>query len=312
MSVETKQEGAEAPGLRVRLSEVTSTYFEYLMSLPSFVYVILVVGFPTAYLLYLSVMQDVFTLVGSPTFVGAENIVAVLTSGEYWVFFGNTILYAVAVVGGGIVLQIGIALALNVDLPYQRFWQTLIILPWAIPFVVSTLIWKLMFNPQFGLINYLLMQVGLVGEPVAWFSSKGTAFFAVVITTIWVNTPLAVLILLAGLKTIPNRMYEAARLDGAGVWNRFRHVTLPQLRPALTVVLLIESLLALRGFDIIFAMTEGGPGTATTVIAIDVYRQLIQFGNVGYAAAESLVLIVTVLIFLALLIKYMKTDYGEV
>lgn len=311
MSLQRSEKTSDAPGIRVRLSEISSDYFEYLMSLPSFIYVAIVIGFPTVYLLYLSVMQDAFSIIREPQFVGLENIIAVLTSAQYWLFFGNTIIYAVAVVGGGIVLQIGIALSLNVDLPYQRFWQTLIILPWAIPFVVSTLIWKLMFNPQFGLINYLLMEIGLVNAPVAWFSGKLTAFFAIIITTIWVNTPLAVLILIAGLKTIPSGMYEAARLDGAGVWNRFRHVTLPQLRPALATVLLIESLLALRGFDIIFAMTSGGPGTATTVIAIDVYRQLIQFGNIGYAAAESLILIVTVLIFLAVLVRFMGASAEE-
>jgi multiple sugar transport system permease protein len=295
-------------GVRSRISAASVNAFEQAMSLPSFLYVMLVIGFPTVYLIYLAVMENVAGLISQPEFVGLAHITAVLSDQAFWVYFLNTIIYAVAVVFGGLLISLGITLALNVDLPYRRFWQTLVILPWAVPFVLSTLMWKLMFNPQFGLINYLLIEIGLINAPINWFAGQWTAFFTVIITTIWINTPLSVLILLAGLQNIPDRMYEAARLDGAGVLNRFRHVTLPLLRPAIVTVLLIQSLLALRGFDIIFAMTGGGPGTATTVIAIDIYNNLIQYGNIGYAAAEGLVLIVIVLLALGLLLKFLSTD----
>jgi multiple sugar transport system permease protein len=294
--------------VRTRISAVFGNAFEQAMSLPSFLYVMLVIGFPTAYLIYLAVMENVAGLLNQPEFVGLANIIAVLSNPSFWVYFLNTIIYAVAVVFGGFLISLGITLALDVDLPYRRFWQTLVILPWAVPFVLSTLMWKLMFNPQFGLINYLLIEIGLINVPIHWFSGQWTAFFTVIITTIWINTPLSVLILLAGLQNIPDRMYEVARLDGAGVLNRFRHVTLPLLRPAIVVVLLIQSLLALRGFDIIFTMTGGGPGNATTVIAIDIYNNLIQYGNIGYAAAEGLILIVIVLFALGILLKFLSTD----
>lgn len=295
-----------------RIGAFVSDHFPYLMSAPSFLWVMLVVGFPTIYLVYLSLTRNALSIIRPVEFVGLDNIVAVMTSPNFWTIFVQTWVYAIAVVGIGLPLQIGITLGLNADLPYKRAWQTLIILPWAIPFVISTLIWRLMFNPNFGLINWLLLQIGLIDQSINWFSSQPTAFFTVVITTIWINTPLAVLILLAGLQTIPDRLYEAARIDGSGMWGRFRHVTLPLLWPAIVTVLMIQSLLALRGFDIIFAMTNGGPGQATTVIAIDIYNQLVRFGQTSYASAESLVLIIMILIVLAVFAKLLTVDYEEV
>jgi multiple sugar transport system permease protein len=297
----------ESKGLRAKISAVVSRFFGQVMALPSFLYILLLIGVPTAYLLYLSMTKNFFSPIQDTQFVGIANLVAVLGSANFWVYFGNTIFYTVAVIAAGITIQIGIALALNTDLPFKRLWHSLIILPWAIPFVLSTTIWKLMFHPTFGVINYLIAQVGL--SPIAWFSGKWSAFFTIIMATIWINTPLAVLILLAGLDNIPERLYEASRIDGAGIWNRFRHVTLPLLRPSLMAVLLIETLLALRGFEVVWAMTKGGPGDATTIIVIDIYKQLIQFGNIAYAAAESIILILLVLFVLVLIQKIVSPDH---
>jgi multiple sugar transport system permease protein len=156
------------------------------------------------------------------------------------------------------------------------------------------MLWKLLFNPSFGAINWTLREIGLIAGPINWFSGKWVAFFTIIITDIWIRTPLVVLILLAGLQTIPDDLYEAARIDGAGIWEQFRHVTLPMLRPALMTVLVIRIILALRAFDIIYAMTLGGPGNATTVIGLDIYQNLIVFGNVSYSAAEAMILVVII------------------
>lgn len=311
MATKTQSGDTHAPE-ESALRGFVSAYFPYLMSIPSFLWVMVVVGFPAIYLVYLSLTRNALSIIKPVEFVGLENVVRVLSAPDFWIVFAQTWVYAIGVVGVGLPFQILLTLGLNADLPYKRAWQTLIILPWAIPFVISTLIWRLMFNPQFGIINWMLIEIGLVSGPINWFSSQPTAFFTVILTTIWINTPLAVLILLAGLQNIPPRLYEAARLDGAGIWGRFRHVTLPLLRPAIVTVLMIQSLLALRGFDIIFAMTNGGPGTATTVIAIDVYRQLVRFGNTSYASAESLVLIVMILVVLGVLLAVTSKEYEEV
>lgn len=299
----------ERSGLRHAASSRAVDLFQYVMAVPSTLYILLFLGAPALFLLFLAMTSNFFSVFQPTTFVGAEHFLTVLSSSEFWLYLGNTLVYATAVVVGGTILQLGIALALNVDLPYKRVWQTIFILPWAIPFVISTLMWKLMFNPQFGLINYLLLEVGIISTPIQWFGSRVMAFISVIIPTVWIGTPLGVLIILAGLNTIPDDLYEASYIDGASAWSRFRHITLPLLKPSLRTVVLIHSLVALRGFDIIYAMTRGGPGNMTTVISIDIYQRLIRFGQYSYAAAEAIILIAIILITLAFLVRVFSTDY---
>lgn len=294
--------------IRTRISSWSSLSFDKLLLMPSVVYIAVIIGAPGLFMIYLTMTQDVFSLFLDTKFVGLQNIIAVLTAGDFWLFTGNTLLYTAGVIGIGLPLQLGIAIALNTDLPYRRVWQTLLLVPWTIPFVISTVMWKLMFIPEYGVINHLLIEAGIVQQQIQWFSGTWTAFFTAIVTTIWIMTPLGTTILLAGLESIPDNLYEASYLDGAGLWNQFRHVTLPLLRPALTAVLVIESMLALRGFEIIYTMTGGGPGTATTVIAIDIYQEMIENGNPHYAAAEGLILVVMILIVLGIIVKGLSSD----
>lgn len=289
-----------------------STLFESAMSIPSLLFVVGMFGFPILFLFYTSLHVDVLSVVRPARFVGMENYVTVLSGQKFWLYFANTLFFGVVSIGAGLVLQLGVALMLNTDLPFRRVWQALIILPWAVPHVITTMLWKLLFNPTFGAINWALLELGLITGPINWFSGKWVAFFTIIITDIWIRTPLVVLILLAGLQTIPDDMYEAARIDGAGLWNQFRHVTLPMLRPALITVLVIRIILALRAFDIIYAMTLGGPGDATTVIGLDIYQNLIIFGDVSYAAAEAMILVLVIYILLGVAIwLFPSTRSGE-
>lgn len=274
--------------------QLESSRFETLASLPSLVFIVGMFGFPIVFLLYVSVTQNVLSIVRPVEFVGLDNYAQVLTSASFWEYFGNTVFFGIATITIGLPIQLGIALMLNTDLPYQRAWQTLIILPWAVPHVITTTLWRLLFNPTFGAINWILGTIGLIADPINWFSGKWVAFFTIIATDIWIRTPLVVLILLAGLQTIPEEQYEAARMDGAGMWDRFIHVTLPGLRPALITVLVLRVILALRVFDIVYAMTLGGPGDATTVIGIDIFERLINYGQVSLAAAEAAVLVLLI------------------
>jgi len=308
MSVNFPNWKSRFQNIRTRISSWSSLSFDKLLLMPSVVYIAVIIGAPGLFMVYLTMTQDVFSLFLDTKFVGLQNIIAVLTAGDFWLFTGNTLLYTAGVIGIGLPLQLGIAIALNTDLPYRRVWQTLLLVPWTIPFVISTVMWKLMFIPEYGVINHLLIEAGIIQQQIQWFSGTWTAFFTAIVTTIWIMTPLGTTILLAGLESIPDNLYEASYLDGAGLWNQFRHVTLPLLRPALTAVLVIESMLALRGFEIIYTMTGGGPGTATTVIAIDIYQEMIENGNPHYAAAEGLILVVMILIVLGIIVKGLSSD----
>lgn len=283
-------------------SELRSTTFETLVSLPSLIFVLAMFGFPIVFLFYIAMTQNAMSIVKPTEFVFFENFVTVLTDVDFWEFFGNTIFFGIATIGLGFPIQLGVALMLNADLPYRRAWMTLIILPWAVPHVITTTLWKLLFNPTFGVINWILESIGLISGPVNWFGGKWVAFFTIIMTDIWIRTPLVVLILLAGLQTIPDEQYEAARIDGAGIWDRFVHITLPMLRPAIITVLILRVILALRAFDIIFAMTVGGPGDSTTVVGIDIWENLIPFGNTAYAAAEAVVLVLVIYIVIGIAI----------
>ena len=292
MSVRSKL--PERPEFLDRESPDRSEWFETALTLPSLLYVVLVAGFPILFLAYASVHSGMLSIVEPVTFVGLQHYVTLLTSPAFWTYFGNTLFFSVVSVGGGMILQLGIALMLNTDLPYRRAWQTLILLPWAVPHVITAQLWRLLFNPTFGAINWMLLELGVIGSQIQWFSGKWVAFATIIITDVWIRTPLVVLILLAGLKTIPEEQYEAARMDGAGVVGRFIHVTLPQLQSTLIVALVIRMILALRAFELIYALTLGGPGNATTVVGLDVWQRLIQYGSAGIAAAEAMILVFTI------------------
>lgn len=279
-----------------------SNVFETLMTLPSFLLVVLLAGFPVLFLAAASTIDGILSIIDPVRFVGFENYIIILSSPEFWGYFGNTIFFATVSVVGGLILQLGIALMLNTDLPYTRAWQTLILLPWAVPHVITAQLWKLLFNPTFGAINWFLLEIGLINTSIQWFGSKWMAFATIIVTDIWIRTPLVVLILLAGLRSIPEEFYEAARMDGAGVVDQFIHVTLPQLKSALLVALVIRLILALRAFELIYAMTLGGPGDSTTVVGLDIWQRLLQYGEVGTAAAEAMILVFTIYALIGLAI----------
>lgn len=292
---------------------VVSDMFATLMSIPSFLYVVLLALFPILFLVAASTTRGMLSITEPLRFVGFNNYITILTNPNFWGYFGNTVFFATVSVIGGMILQLGIALLLNTDLPYRRAWQTLILLPWAVPHVITAQLWKLLFNPTFGAINWLLLEIGIVNEGIQWFGSKWVAFSTIIITDIWIRTPLVVLILLAGLRAIPEEFYEAARMDGAGILDQFIHVTLPQLRSALLVALVIRLILALRAFELIYAMTLGGPGDSTTVIGLDVWQRLIQYGEPGIAAAEAILLVVTIYTLIGVAIYSVSSlDMGDV
>lgn len=310
MSIKSKWE--RRPELFQNVFTDQTNTFETALTLPSLLNILLVAGFPILFLVYASVTSGMMSIIEPTRFVGLDNYITILTSREFWGYFGNTLFFAVVSVVGGMILQLGIALMLNTDLPYQRAWQTMILLPWAVPHVITAQLWKLLFNPTFGAINWFLMEVGLIGTRIHWFSGKWVAFSTIIVTDVWIRTPLVVLILLAGLKTIPEEQYEAARMDGAGIIDRFIHVTLPQLRSTLLVALVIRMILALRAFELIYALTLGGPGNSTTVVGLDVWQRLIQYGSAGLAAAEAMILVLTIYALIGLAITLVPdADMGD-
>lgn len=226
------------------------------------------------------------SIVGDETFVGADNYLDLLTSGEFWRTVGVTLLFALGSVVGGLVLGLAVALLLNRGFRGRGVVRMLLIVPWALPIVPAVLVWRWALDAQYGIVNYLFQSVGITTENIAWLNSPEWALPAVITIQIWRTFPFATLLILAALQNIGPELYEAAELDGAGAWQRFLHVTLPGIRTVLAVLALLKTVWAL-GADVtvIFLATRGGPAGATRVLSLAAYIEAFDRYDFGQAAA---------------------------
>jgi len=218
----------------------------------------------------------------------------------------HTLVYASIALTVEFLLGLALAVLLNRSIRGRSFFRAALLVPMMLPPVVVGVIWRLMLNPRFGAVNGTLKGFGFNTEALAWTGSPKLAFASVILVDIWQWTPFMFLILLAGLQAIPEEPYEAARIDGSTPWQTFRHVTLPLLKPAILIALLLRTMDLLRIFDQIFILTEGGPGGATEPISLYIYRTAFRFGDFGYAAAMSFVLLILTNIISLLYIRLLQ------
>ena len=227
-----------------------------------------------------------------PHWIGLSNYVRLFSTPLNWQVFGNTLYYMGVIVPVGTALALGLALALNRGLRGIVLLRSLYFLPVISSTVAVSLVWGWLYNQQFGLINYLLSLVGITGP--AWLADTRTAMPAVIIMSIWKGLGYNMVIFLAGLQGIPRELYEAAAIDGAGAWARFRYVTLPLVSPTTFFVVVLSTIAAFQVFDQTYVMTGGGPAYSTTTLALFIYQNAFQWFHMGYAAALSYVLFAAV------------------
>ena len=239
---------------------------------------------------------------GKP-FVGIENYIEAFGDPRFWSALGHTAFFAVTSVGLELIIGLWLALALNRAFRGRGLVRAAVLVPWAIPTVVSALLWRFMFEGQTGIVNSVLVGIGALQEPVVWFIHATGAWVPVILADVWKTTPFVALLLLAGLQNIDASLYEAARIDGASAWRQFRHITLPLLKPAILVALIFRTLDAFRVFDLIYALTGGGPGTSTEPIALYTFNALLQNLQFGYGSALS---VIVFLITFCLAIIYIR------
>ena len=222
---------------------------------------------------------------------GFGNFARLASDNFFWTALAHTFVYAVAALACEFLLGLGLALLLNNQIRGRGLFRASLLVPMMLPSVVVAVVWRLLFNPNFGAINGTLKQLGIDTENLTWIASPRLALLSVIAVDVWQWTPFVFLVLLAGLQAIPQEPYEAALIDGSSRWQTFRHVTLPLLKPAILIVLLLRTMDLLRVFDQIFILTEGGPGFATETISLYIYRTAFRFFDFGYAAAMSFVLL---------------------
>jgi len=219
----------------------------------------------------------------------------------------HTFVYAAAALVLEFSIGLGLALLLNTQMRGRGFFRATLLVPMMLPTVVVGVVWRLMLNANFGAINGTLKEFGLNTEGLTWTASPRLAFLSVIVVDVWQWTPFVFLVLLAGLQAIPQEPYEAALIDGSSRWQTFRYVTLPLLKPAILIALLLRTMDLLRVFDQIFILTEGGPGFATETISLYIYRTAFRFFDFGYAAAMSFVLLALTNVISTIYIRLLQT-----
>ncbi len=207
-----------------------------------------------------------------------------------------------------LVIGLWLALALNRAFRFRGLVRAAVLVPWAIPTVVSALLWRFMFEGESGIVNAALVSLGILGQPLVWLVDPKAAWVPIILADVWKTTPFVALLLLAGLQNIDSSLYEAARIDGASAWRQFRYVTLPLLKPALLVALIFRTLDAFRVFDLIYALTGGGPGTSTEPIALYTFNALLQNLQFGYGSALSVIVFVLTFSLALVYIRFLGAE----
>ncbi|WP_220446552.1 carbohydrate ABC transporter permease [Paenibacillus piri] len=232
-----------------------------------------------------------------PKYIGLGNYLKIFTNDPiFMTALKNTFWYAVGVVPFSIALGLGAALLLNQQIIGIAFWRTIYFMPVMTSTVAISLVWKWLYNPEVGLINVLLREIG-VQEPPTWLTSVTWALPSIIIVTIWKTIGYNMVIFLAGLQNIAKDLYEAAEIDGSGKWNGFWYITLPLLRPTTFFITVISVIHSFQVFGYALVMTEGGPGVATNTLVLYIYQQGFKFFNMGYASAIAWVLFIILLVF---------------
>ncbi len=230
--------------------------------------------------------------------VGLDNFVTAMYDEEFREGFGRTLYFTFVSVGLETIIGVLVALLLNQEFRGRVVMRALLVLPWALPTIVNAMMWRLIYNPEYGAFNAMLTQLGILNEYRSWLGDPASAMNMVVLADVWKNYPIVAMIALAALQTVPTELHEAARLDGANAVQRFFHVTLPCIMGPLTVALVLRTIEAFRVFDIIYVMTRGGPADSTKTVSFYVYQESFSYMNAGSGAAFA----VSVLGFSALLI----------
>src|SRR5258706_1416713 len=279
-------------------------YLPYLFLAPAVITLLALTIYPFLYSIYISFFSFKG---GNPSqFIGLNNYIRLLNDGLFWNSIKVVILYTICSVSLELILGLALALFFTQPLRLRGLWRSLMIIPMMLTPVVIGVIWRLMYDPNFGIIAYLLRSVGLA--PIEWLAHGNLAFIAVVLVDVWNWTPFMFLVLLAGLASLPVEPFEAARIDGAWRLQILRDHTLPLLTPTLLVALLIRSMDALRIFDHIYVMTTGGPGSATEVASLYLYKTAFKFSDFGYAAAGLFVLMILITVLSRLYLRVLGKE----
>ncbi len=269
-----------------------STRMGYLMLLPSVLLILVLILYPTVNTIYQSFFEiRTQTAALGPKFVGFRNYVKAFQDEHFWDTLWWTLAFTAVSVALELIIGMGLALLMNRKIPGQDLIRTAVLIPWGIPTVVSGIIWT-QFFAQNGIVNSTLAAFNLIKEPLSWLGNEWLAKLSILIADVWKNTPYMSLLLLSGLLTISRDYYEAAEIDGAGKFRQFTHITLPLIKATMSVTVLFRIISAMRVYDLIVAMTAGGPAGRTETVSMYAVNTYFTYGNTGYGATLSVLMLI--------------------
>lgn len=264
--------------------------------------------YPLFYTIYLTMVQYNLLSNVSQGFLGLKQYARVLTDDKFWHAMSVTLYFTVVSLGLQLILGFMAALFLNIPFRGQKLLRALILAPWAVPTVVNAQLWNWILNASYGALNKLLLQLGIIRQPIVWLGEPKLALNVIILADTWKMLPLFIIMLLAGLSTIPGTYYEAAKMEGAGFWHTFRKITFPLLKPMLLVILVLRTTQTIRVFDVIYMLTQGGPNNSTMTISYYTYFQTFSRFDFGYGATIAMIVAILT-VFIALTYKkILKAD----
>lgn len=282
--------------------------FGYGLLLPTLVVMCVVIVYPLFDGFRISLMRMKLTSPLPSHYVGFDNYVRLFHEESFWTTLRTTLIWTGSNLIAQMVLGLGLALLLNEHLRARGLFRSIALIPYIVPSVAAALIWRWLYDGNSGLINAILFKLGIIDQYQPWLGQVNTALPAVIIESIWKGTPFVMIMLLAGLQTIPGEYYEAAALDGAGTWRRFRDITLPLLSPTITVAMILTTVYTVNNFNAIWLMTQGGPIGSTDILFTSAYKLAFERFDFGMAATVSVVLFGILAIFSAMYIFVVERE----
>lgn len=286
----------------------------WILLAPALLILAFVYAYPIGRSFWLSLFTQNLGTELQPVFTGLSNYGRMVQDGRFWQTIGNTMVFTVSSLILELILGMGIALVLNQAFRGRGSVRTISIIPWALPTALIATTWAWIFNDQFGVLNDLLMRLGIIDTGINWLGSPAQAMMAVVAADVWKTTSFVAILLLAGLQSISNDLYEAHAMDGATPWQSFRQITLPMLMPQILIATLFRFAQAFGIFDLIQVMTGGGPGGATETVSIYIYATVMRYLDFGYGAALVVItflILIAVVALAAFLLSKLRTASGE-
>jgi trehalose/maltose transport system permease protein len=274
---------------------------------PSVLVVLVIIAYPTIQVFVYSFMKYKLDGVTPPSFVGWDNYSYVLSDPDWWSAVSNTLIFTVVSVILECVLGLTVAMVANSKFKGRTILRVAILVPWAIPTVVSSKVWSWMVNDIYGVVNIVLTDLHILPQKIAWLATPATALPVIIAVDVWKATPFMALLLLAGLQLIPKDLYEAGSIDGANKVRQFWAITLPLVTPTLLVALVFRTLDALRVFDIFYVMV-GGQGNLETM-AVYNQQQLVSFLDAGVGSATSVIILLVIMLFVILYTRFSRTSF---